>query len=128
MKTLTILRIFAVAAVAAFVTPDSASAGPIRQWVRDHRPGIIVPKRSAPSCGSCQTAPAPLPPSPITDPGLEISPFPAATAGVVQTGGCNGGTCPAPQFAPGRWYVVPAAGGCPGGTCPAPQRLVIPVK
>lgn len=98
-----------------FFSPARAEAGPIREWIRENRPGILIPK-FAPRCQSCPgcqpgsgTAPAP---APISDPGLGVSPFPQSAA-------------PVPHFS---LPYIPA-GGCPGGNCPAPQqRFVFPRK
>lgn len=75
------------------VTPAAADAGPVRHWVHDHRPGIVVPKKSlydAPQFVVPQQMPA--------------RPFLFAPG---QACPC-GPACPCPP------------GVCPGGVCPAP--------
>lgn len=107
-----------------FLCPVVASAGPVRQWIKGNRPGVLIPKREG-GCLSgqrCGSSPAP---APITDPGLDVGPAPNNTYVIVQTSGgytlrpsftapsCSGGSC-----APGGTYYTLPSGSCPGGKCP----------
>lgn len=102
MKTRTLARP-ALALVVLALCASDVFAGPVRDFIRENRPGLIVPKRSAPSCGSCQSAPAPVAPAPISDPDLGVSPSPNASGVILRpvcAGGCPNGSCVAPQIAP----------------------------
>jgi hypothetical protein len=96
----------------------SVSAGPIREWVQQHRPGVIIPKRTAPSCtpaaagrsncvcgDSCSCAPGACPAKcPVRSPDTVQLWGSTYYQTLYQTlsapsSGCAGGSCPA---APGR--------------------------
>ncbi len=74
-------------------TASVADAGPIRDRIRESRPGILVPKRTpAATCQPCQSS-------------QQVVARPQATASVIpasftwsQSGNysCAGGNCPAP--------------------------------
>lgn len=96
-----------------------ATAGPIRNWIENHRPGIIIPKRSynpqpigpiyvQPGCPNCPTCPGGTCPAPIQP--EVIKGFHALPFGPVQIVPLTGCPC-----GPGC--------GCPGGVCPTcPKR------
>ena len=79
MRFRLLLSLLAVALLGA-----AAIAGPIRDWVRDHRPGVIIPKKyNAPIVpGSPQIQPTPGCPC------QPVCPCPPQA--------CPGGQCPAP--------------------------------
>ena len=106
------LRI-ALALCALFAATCDATAGPIRDRIREARPGILIPKRAAAGCGAscapCQSAPQ-----------AYSSPQLVTQAGYT----CSGGSCGAPAFAPSYPQYLPsyyAPQSCPGGRCPLPR-------
>ena len=86
--------------LAALVAASSvADAGPIRDRIRDARPGLIVPKRTAPKCASCA--------------GCQSAPTYAPAPQVVQASYAS--AYAAPQYLPA--YPFPASN-CSNGKCP----------
>jgi hypothetical protein len=63
--------------LAALSSPVAACDGPVRNFIRNHRPGIIVPKPTVVYSTPVQ-APATYPSGGV----------------IVQTGGCTTGNCP----------------------------------
>jgi hypothetical protein len=77
----------------------TAEAGPIRDRIRDARPGLIVPKRTAPACASCA--------------GCQLAPTYAPAPQVVQASYAS--AYAAPQYLPAYPFPQP---GCANGRCP----------
>ncbi|VTR93194.1 unnamed protein product [Gemmata massiliana] len=88
--------------------PVNVSAGPVREFIRDHRPGLVVPK-----------------------PQSRIQPV-TPTVPVVSTCPCEI-SCPCAGGDRLRWIGTPAptvtgwlhprtVSACPGGMCPPPRR------
>ena len=71
-------RILAVSfgAILLVMGSGSAEAGPVRKFIQKHRPGILIPKRIAPS---------------------PIAKAPMARPVQMQPSACVGGVCPLPR-------------------------------
>lgn len=66
--------ILALLVLVYFASGADARPRPVRNWIAQHRPGIVIPKSSAAPCASCATG------------------CPAACA----SGQCANGTCAVP--------------------------------
>lgn len=101
---LTLTRVALVCLLVTLFAGDLL-AGPIRDRVRDARPGLLIPKRTAaPACTSCTAAPQAAPPSYQPAPGYQPSAVAVASHRPVSQG-----------------YAAPVPN-CPGGRCPIPAK------
>ncbi|MBP3956345.1 hypothetical protein J8F10_13725 [Gemmata sp. G18] len=84
--------------------PASAPAGPVREFVRDHRPGLIVPK------------------PPRFQPIVLVVPIGSCDPGCPYPGGDQTALPGVPTSSVTGWLHPRTVSECPGGTCPAPRR------
>lgn len=105
------MKRFLVAIAAVFALPALSLAGPVRDWIADHRPGILFAKPPAiwiiPESG-CPCAPGQCPC--VNAPGGK--------------GTCGSYLCPANggrPISPGV-IVWPQQPNCPNGRCPIPPK------
>lgn len=97
--------LIAIALALASSTATAQHRGPIRQFIYDHRPGLVFPKYDTP----------------------RFAPFQYAAPACICADNCTcaPGACPTRcpvQFTPATFYAAPACPSCTSGKCAIPKK------